>query len=248
MIAHRTSLLLIAICTCLLGACRSDSTTDAEQGEEVAVREWLEPVRSMVGVTGRSVLSCPTGECIILHFPPAKVDNKGIEESLHHVPNVTSDDIELIVDANSRWCRLDDEGASASTFNCCTYAVGDVAGLTPDDWVAPDSTGLTCYTVPMQIILDSYYTRVKVYLPPFDGIENDTAIRAEDVLCCVNTEGPLPTFCHAGRISTINGEHRLISKFGAGPLFRTSIKTVTQEYAGAFDEVWVYRARRRSGH
>jgi hypothetical protein len=244
MILKRNWLLCGAILGGLLSGCYFGTTSGerAEHAEATADREWMEPVRTMIGLTGRSLLRCPAGDCIVLHFPPVRVDNREALEIFKRLPGIAEEDAEVHLDPNSRWCQYDARYAT-NTFNCCTYAVGDVVGLTTDDWISCDAIGNTCFTNPMQVLLDSYFERVKVYRPPFIGMETDPALRAEDVLCFVNTASPRPTYCHAGRVCKRNGTNRLVSKIGEGPILRTSIKAVAMRYSAGFDEIWVYRAR-----
>lgn len=244
MIPKPNWLLCGAILGGLLSGCDS-GTPSREHAEHAGAnpdREWMEPVRTMIGLTGRSILRCPAGDCIVLHFPPVRLDNREALEIFKRLPDIAEEDAEVYLDPNSRWCQQD-AGHATNTFNCCTYAVGDVVGLTTADWISCDPIGNTCLINPMQVLLDSYFERVKVYRQPFMGMETDPALQADDVLCFVNTSSPRPTYCHAGRVCKKDGTNRLISKIGEGPILRTSIKAVAMRYSADFDEIWVYRAR-----
>lgn len=239
-----TSLLLLLAAGLLLNGCQhdSDSARLAQAGSNRSDRVWLEPVPSVIGLTGRSVMSCPAGKCVVLHFPPVDLKEEDAVEILTDDPSVAASEVELYHDPSGRWCQ-DDPHAVTNTFNCCTYAVGDVVGLTTDDWISPEPTGATCYTVPMQVILDSYFWRVRAYQRPFEHVAVDPTLHADDVLCFASTGGPVLTFCHAGRICKKDGENWIISKFGSGPLVRTTIRAAVVEYDDYFDEIWVYRAK-----
>jgi len=241
--------MMIAMLGLVVVAGQFRSTTQAVGDTAVAAAErvWLEPVRTLAGITGRSVLECPAGSCIILHYPPLHVDLGDLRGFLEESAQTTDEVAEIYSDPANRWSWAETAYRTNNTFNCCTYAVGDVVGLTTDDWVAPSASGDTYYTVPMQIILDSYFDQIRTYRDPSNGWEEvvlDTHLREEDVLCCVSTEGRRPDFAHAGRICKKNGTNWLLSKFGSGPIVRSTLRKVASEYDGLFDQIWVYRAKK----
>ncbi len=119
-------------------------------------------------------------------------------------------------------------------------------GLTPDDWIAPIANGDTYFTVPMQVILDSYFDRITVYKRPIHDwsvIERDGRLQPQDVICCVDTTTPLIAFVHAGRICKKGDKNWVLSKFGAGPIIKTNIQVVASNYSDMFNEIWVFRAK-----
>ncbi len=99
--------LLVIVPITLAAGCQDDGQAPPP-ASKVAQRQdrvWLEPVRSMIGVTGRSILQCPSGNCIIMHYPPAAVDLGDVGELLAGDPNNPDDDGELYDNPDDRWCQ-----------------------------------------------------------------------------------------------------------------------------------------------
>jgi len=205
----------------------------------------------MIGVTGRSILTCPTGDCIILHYPPAAVKPNDLSQFLAGDPDTPDDDGELYSDPSGRWCQAGESYTALNSFNCCTFAVGDVVGLTPDDWISPTRNGDTYFTLPMQVILDSYFERIQVYKYPIADwavLESDPQLRAGDVICLMNVRSDWLAYAHAGRICKKNGKNWVISKFGAGPIVKTTLEAIGREYAHISNEIRIYRAKGEPVH
>ena len=98
MIKLVSHLLFFTAMVCVANGC--GSKLPSEQDSIVAAGQpqiWIEPVRTNVGVTGRSVLHCSAGECIILHYPPTFVDIKNLDEALKFNPDSLDDDGECIL-------------------------------------------------------------------------------------------------------------------------------------------------------
>jgi hypothetical protein len=229
----------------------TDSRTSGDTASvhsRTPARKWLEPVRTNLGITGRSVLKCPAGDCVVLHYPPQRYTTAEQARYLRQDPSRPNSEAHLYHDPDNRWCQTDALYPVNNTFNCCAYAVGDAVGLTVDDWIAGEATADTRFINPMQVLLDSYYKRVKVYDQPgpsLGRIANDRELRDEDVLCFVDTRGSHgPVFNHAGRICKRNGINWLVSKYGSGLLVCATIRTVAREYADSFDQVWIYRQKK----
>jgi hypothetical protein len=158
-------------------------------------------------------------------------------------PATEEDDGAFFFDEKSPWVSI---YYTQCTFNCCSFVVGDVVGLTVRDWIAPAPSGDTDGTVPMRVLLDSYFREVRVYKEPiadWRSIHQDATLQQDDVLCYVKTSGPTPEVIHAGRIWRINGVNWLVSKMGTGPIVRATIQSTGALFPGAFDEIQVYRRR-----
>ncbi len=214
--------------------------------EVIGERRRIEPIRTHLGLTGRSVLACPAGYCVILHYPPAPVDIEDLTDVLEGDPASDEDNGELYYDPNSRWCTAAAMGEARNTFNCCTFAVGDVAGLTPEDWIVPIPSGDAFNTLPMDVILNSYYQRVQAIEGPrinWQAIERDDSLQTDDVLCYVRTTDQYVCYTHVGKIWKQDGRNWLISKFGAGPIIRATVEATGQGFSGEFDKIWIYRQK-----
>ena len=117
-------------------------------------------------------------------------------------------------------------------------------GLTINDWIKPTADGDTYYTVPMQVILDSYFDRIMIHRRPirdWEAIATDTRLQANDVVCFVDTGNTLPAFAHAGKVSKKDG--RTCWSASSGPIIRSTIKAMAVEYSKTFDQIWIYRAK-----
>jgi len=214
--------------------------------ESVGQRILIDPIHTYLGLTGRSVLACPAGYCVILHFPPEPVPVEDLTDVLEGDPGTDADDGEVYDDPDSPWCSALAAGPSRNTFNCCAFAVGDVAGLTPDDWIMPMLCGDTFDTLPMQVLLDSFYERLQALDGPgfhWRALEGDAHLRTDDVLCFVSTTGQHTCYSHVGRILRKGGRNWLISKFGAGPILRTTIQAAGYKFAGQYDKIWIFRQK-----
>ncbi|HSG69133.1 MAG TPA: hypothetical protein VLA12_01890, partial [Planctomycetaceae bacterium] len=139
---------------------------------------------------------------------------------------------------------LHDVDQCIPTFNCVTYAVGEIAGLTIADYVPTSAGDATEGTNPVRVILESYYVRRESWDPtlrPWSEFENDPNYAEGDVVCLVNENRQ--DFVHMARVSKVEGKNRLVGKLGAGPVVRTSPGTIATMYQGKFDRVEVYRRK-----
>lgn len=191
----------------------------------------------------RTVLECPRGPCILLHFP-VRADYRPdtMEDLLAGLPETKSDDGQIIAADGTAWHV--ERPAQLAQFNCCTYAVGDVIGLGPGDWLCGDVNPLTDGTNPMQVVLDSYYRQVAEFPPPFSeeaikSFEKSKVLRDDDVVCLVGSRGP--EYPHAMRVRRRRDHHWVVGKFGEDPILWTPLSTVGAAYEGQFDQVSVFR-------
>lgn len=231
----------------VLAGCWSNGLPGGWSGEATGKRLWIEPVRTATGIMGRSILVCPSGDCVIFHFPPVWTDTTDLDSFIESVPEDLAKEIEVYDDPSNPWCRAGMTEVTSNMFNCCTFAVGDVVGLSPRDWINPGPNGDTYYTAPMQVILDSYFARVKMYaIPTVDWrrLEQDVAIHPGDVVCFMKTRDRGPQLVHAGKIRRSQGKNELVSKLGVGPIVRSSLRAVAAEFADDTNEIWIYRATR----
>jgi hypothetical protein len=183
-------------------------------------------------VVCRTVLELPAGDCLLKHF------DKTFEPT-HDIRQLLRDDFAQPYFENSAWY----EGYPAKsrrTFNCCTFAVAPFIGLTPDDFL--DNHPTQGYPNPMQVVLDSYFERIRAYSPSAALAEfpHDAELRQDDVVCTVKTSGILG-FRHAARVHVGNDQNLLLSKFGQGPILLADLPFTLRCFPG--DEVWVYRYR-----
>ena len=196
----------------------------------------------------RTVLECPRGACILLHFPIREDYRPGaMTDLLAGRPGTAADDGQIVAEAGTAW-HVERE-VQLAQFNCCAYAAGDVIGLGRGDWLCGEVNPLTDGTNPMQVVLESYYEQVAEFAPPFsaraiESFETSTGLRDDDVVCLVGSHGP--DYPHAMRVRRRVDRHWVVGKFGEDPILWTPLATVGAAYEGQFDRVKVFRLAEES--
>ena len=232
-----------------LAGCGSDRSSEPV-ASAVGVRPLERPLAAVYSKrhkadVPRTVLECPRGKCIVLHFPVREdYEPDSMTDLLSGQPDTKSDDGRIVTDLGPAWQV--DRPEQLGQFNCCAYAVGDGIGLGRGEWLSGEVNPLTDGTNPMQVVLDSYYEKVAEFPPPFSksGInvfETSSAIRDNDVVCLVGSRGP--DYPHAMRVRGRKGRHWVVGKFGEDSVLWTPIATVARAYEGQFDRVWVLRLK-----
>lgn len=130
-------------------------------------------------------------------------------------------------------------------FNCHSYSVGDVIGLTSTDWLDGVSSELTDGINPMQVVLDNYFSLVSEFdrnPESISKVARNVGLQEGDVLTLVkySSDGSVE-HVHSGRIVKEKSKNWLASKLGEGPLIIAPIAVYTMEYEGLFDAIRVYR-------
>ncbi len=261
---NRFLVLETVLTAALVSGCNDDGITRVSARPKTPERRRMVPVRTEVGLTGRSEIECPLGRCVVLHYPPYEMNSAQSSEMDEIVETVlmgdastAEDDGELHCQQVGRWCPGvgSETEVVQSTFNCCTFAVGDVVGLTTRDWIMGFSCSATDDTCPMQVILNNYFEQIRYYRDggigiDWMGIEGDPALQQDDVLCLVQSyelNGVATEIIHAGKIWKHEGRNWLISKLGAGPILVAPIESVAGSFEVDFDVVQVYRAKAEAG-
>ncbi len=207
-------------------------------------RGWAVPRVDTSGhVVTRSILRCPRGECLIEHYS----DPETTISDFRSLQN--GDFVEFMFDRDSPWFAGQDQGRCSSNFNCCAFAVGDLVGLTPSDWLGTEPTS-DSYASPMAVILDSYFSLVAEFTADVsvgeEGYESASGLCDLDVVCFERpaSDGNLQhrIFNHAGQVRKSNGVNRLLCKFGQGPILLTDLRFPGRIFPGA-TMIRVYRFR-----
>ena len=237
---------LTLVCVVASAGCYSTSDVEATSQTSLPVRS-LESIRTWRGLTGRSILTLPAGDCPVLHYPPGEADHTGVNDLLAGDPTTDADNGFIYrPPVSSRWYVPPDDDEYLSTFNCCTYAVGDRLQLTTRDWIEPYASGATRYIVPFQVVIDSYYRDVKQWpsLEPdqLASLERDTDLAAGDVICFMDSN-PRAPYVHVGLIVKHGDQNWMRSKFGTGPIIEATIAATAKHYAVQFDSIKVYRPK-----
>lgn len=247
----KTALMGLVFC-CVCGAglwwlCFPD--VDPEHDDDPVrtelVTQSLAPETDETGILiQRSLVVCPAGDCVIRHYPPA------LSQIDHFADFRQSDFGEIVWQPDNRWYSGQDRGVCVSTFNCGTFAVGDLIPLTPSDWLGTDPT-TDGRPTPLAVILDSFFDVIRE-LTVADAMsesefKQDRQLRDGDVVTFeVESNETRPIFrrfTHAGRLQSRDGVNRLLSKFGGfGPVALTNLRFPQRMFPGA-DVVRVYRYR-----
>jgi hypothetical protein len=191
----------------------------------------------------RTVLECPAGACILLHFAVREDYQPSVmTDVLFGRPETDADDGQIVAEAKPPWQV--ERAAEWVQFNCCTFAVGEAIGLGRSDWLCGEVNPLTDGTNPMQVVLDSYYEQVAEFAPPFSSraielFATSSELREDDVVCLVGSSGP--EYPHAMRVRRRGDRHWVVGKFGEDPILWTPLETVGGVYEREFDRVWVFR-------
>tara|TARA_B100000029_G_scaffold494573_1_gene558482 strand:+ start:961 stop:1746 length:786 start_codon:yes stop_codon:yes gene_type:complete len=192
--------------------------------------------------TGRSMLNCPAGNCVLFHFSS---DDTGTIVSMGApVDHVSFRELfsKKTTNISDSWLNGQE---NLETFNCHTYATGPAVGLTVRDWTHGDAHPLTGFSNPMGVILSSYFEQLGNETANHDGlrrIEMDDSLRTDDIICFVD-QGETTRFVHSGRIRKQDGRNWIVSKFGSRPLLLSRLAPTFAVYAKEVNEVRTYRLR-----
>ena len=211
------------------------------------LRKQLPSVHTGQGLTGRTAVSIGQGTFVLLHHPLQGVEAPNLEQLLGRNTAEPDDDGMIVEDEADLWVEAAND--CATSFNCCTYAVGADIGLTPYDWVQPIATESTLMINPMQTILENCYKVVCTYqlnsqetLNAYKSLEGRDDIFDGDVACFVRGSGDSVRFLHAGRIKKKSGRNWLVSKMGAGPIVISTIERTAAYYElSASDSLQIHR-------
>ncbi len=228
----------------LLCGCSQDSTGDLP-------RTSLEWERSAWGLTGRSIVKCPTGDCLILHYQPTErwldsghaPSEKQLGLLLAAPPGGGADECSIMVPGERWGGRFADENTLA-TCNCCSYAVGDLLDLGPGDWIDTVPHPEAGVAAPFQVVLDSYFlpvTTIRVGESPIEELDRSERIREDDLICFVQNYEFLRQFIHVGRVRKRNGRTWVESKVGSGPIVLSTAVQTAAAYSRKTDEIVIYR-------
>lgn len=245
-------LLCVALSASLVVGCDKSGTSSNHPRcliSDPPQRQELEPTRTHRGLTGRSVLLCPAGNCIVMHYS-LRADFEPNTKQILEKDTPNGSVASVFRQDGNQWSMAWVD--TPTTFNCCTFAVGDYLGLTPRDWIEPRPHAVTYFTNPMQVILDSYFRLVKSYprsALDWSKIAEDDSLREDDVLCfwlgSTQSRNPgrevWPEIVHAGKVRKRAGQNWLLSKIRSGPIVLATIRATAAQFDDQFDEIRIYR-------
>ncbi|MFK7738547.1 MAG: hypothetical protein AB8B50_21155 [Pirellulaceae bacterium] len=244
---NAVSCLIFASLGATLGCHNEGGSAHEHVSSPSFVREQLEAIHSGHGLTGRTYFSSNYGKIVLLHHPLQDVEAPDLDQLLGRNTPALADDGMIVKDSTDLWVEAAED--CATSFNCCTYAVGEDLGLSPFDWVQPIATASTLMINPMQTILDSYYKIViehRLHSSKISEVCNSIAdtddLIDDDVVCFTREAESSVRFLHAGRVKKKGSRNWLISKMGAGPIVLTTIELAAEHYGlDTSDSLQVYR-------
>jgi hypothetical protein len=147
----------------------------------------------------------------------------------------------LCSDDGNPWCSP----KALLTFNCHAFALGDRAGLTPQDWVEGEPGALTEGANPMAVLVSYYLTPYKkLSKDPREIAElaSDPGINEGDVIAFMRIDaGDQVVFVHSGKMVKVEGENWVISKLGERPVSTLPIKNLAAAYDPKFSWIAVFK-------
>lgn len=168
-----------------------------------------------------------------MHFPPAFA-------ATMDTPGARVIEFDTVAIETERFPLL--RHSRATTFNCATFALGDIVGLGPNDWIEPLARSDTLYTVPAQVILDSYCQLIAEYSTAsadWQQLARDDGLLDGDILCFAFETAGTQSYVHMGKIRKVLGRNLLVSKLGVGPIAEMSLQLCAENYS--YDSVKIFR-------
>lgn len=201
------------------------------------------------GVTGRSMLTLPAGQMVVLHVPPNEEEPVTNAPVLIGDPSDSEDDGEIVEFSQVQNFRTPDErDVHLSAYNCAAFAFADLPGFRLDDWIEPSASEATFYQVPAEIVLNSYFDiTAKIAIspgdlePPADLQQADC--RSGDVIAFIADVGEQSEYVHFGKLEFRDGIMLVVSKVGKGPIVRARLRNYLAEYQGQFNTLRFYRRK-----
>jgi hypothetical protein len=138
------------------------------------------------------------------------------------------------------------EPGKQSRYNCHAFTLGEVAGITPDDWINGFSN-LRCNNHnPVHDALSRFFD--KAYEIPLRGRNIDERSINEmmhdgDRIFFARASGDSAEYVHSGIFMRIAGQNCLVHKLGEYPLTINSVSSVVNNYPEVFDRLEGYRPK-----
>ncbi|WP_145385014.1 hypothetical protein [Stieleria neptunia] len=231
-----------ALAMALVAVLAVNSAIAGRQRKDLAV-ETLPPIPTPIGYSGRRLFRFPGGECVVLRPPIELVSEE--EQQRYRGTDAESELVREVLPPDSRWRVAPHRPEDESTFNCATFAIGDVIGLSRADFLITQAVSCTNNQNPAHVLLQEYFYSLATY--PLAGIEWDELDRLESLgdndVVVFAIHGSNDEYVHLGKIAKWRGRNQMVSKMGRGPIVRGTIQRTAQAYAGKFDEIQIYRRR-----
>lgn len=193
-------------------------------------RQELPSIRTEAGIAARSLLSLPSGPCVVLHYPPTDAEDVDLGETW---PVSMEDGLE--VDSNFALLPY----SHFTTFNCVTFALADLLQLGPNDWVEPEQRDATFFINATELALQSCCELVTCSDLVDIQSENwafERDLQHGDIVCYTKADGrekdreAASKIVHMGRVQVVEGKVQLLSKLGSGPIVGSTIEYLSRSF------------------
>jgi len=162
---------------------------------------------------------------------PATKDSRGYP--LHWVSDPIGSDFYI----------AEDDLSSITTFNCGTYAIGSVIGLTKSDWLSTTPLVKGDPVSPAETVLQCYFTELGSIDVAKPGPVETAGLDIKDGdIVAFHSDHESGSMVHIGKCSLTRGGLMVRSKLGDGPLVQGSIEATVNAYPETV-LIRVYRIR-----
>lgn len=205
--------------------------------------ETLSPIPTPLGISGRKLYRIRGSECVVLR-PPTELVSQEEQQRFSGI-DLEATFVRQEFPPGSPWHIEPNRPEDQTTFNCATFAIGEVIGLSHADYLTPQAVSFTNGENPAHVLLQEFFDCVATFplaAIQWDKLDTLASLRDHDVVVFA-THGSNEEYVHLGKIVKRQGHNRMISKFGRGPIVLGTIQHTVQAYEGGFDEIRIYRRR-----
>ncbi|HEV8487292.1 MAG TPA: hypothetical protein VGV87_27335 [Blastocatellia bacterium] len=147
----------------------------------------------------------------------------------------------VCTDASNPWCAP----TALTTFNCHAFALGDRAGLSPQDWLDGEAGPLTDGINPMGALVSYYlkpYRKSGKTAHEITRLAGDRCVCEGDVICFLRMdESNRLTFVHSGKMVKVGSQNWVMSKLGENPVCTLPLRDLVDEYAPIFSWIELFK-------
>ncbi|MGB7326244.1 MAG: hypothetical protein WBD31_15325 [Rubripirellula sp.] len=204
----------------------------------------IQTIRLEDAVVGRTLVSLPAGDLVILHFPLRVESEIPLAGYLDRDLGNDQDHLSLYDEPrDSPWYIPNNDLAALSTFNCAAYTLGHHLGLGRYDWLEPLPSPWAGNRSAVDTMLNQFYRSVYVQeITEIDWAkwETDSGIREGDVVTFHDANEAYEV-SHIARVIRKDGLIQLVSKLGRGPLAIGTPERTVKYYQPNVTQMRVFR-------
>jgi hypothetical protein len=147
----------------------------------------------------------------------------------------------VCTDAGNPWCAA----TALTTFNCHAFALGERAGMSPQDWVDGEAGPLTDGINPMGVLVSYYlkpYMKLGKSAHEITRLVQNRCVCEGDIICFLRRDDKnRPIFVHSGKIVKAGDDNVVMSKLGENPVCTLPLRDLVNEYSPIFSWIEVFR-------